>query len=223
LCFFPLNVTLTLLFFFLEANKTYNLHIQTPDNETIGAWFTLSDPFYQALAYPPLSSDSFIEKSLKKHPTILFLHGNAATRAMSKRVQQYQVFSSRLSCNVLAIDYRGFADSSGVPSEAGLIIDTRAAWDWLVNKGAKPKDILIVGHSLGTGVGGGFASVLSREKIEYRGLVLMSPFSSMESVIQTYHVLGLVPLIKPFTIFPFAMSTFVTLRSTGTGSSPITR
>jgi pimeloyl-ACP methyl ester carboxylesterase len=90
---------------------------------------------------------------VKKYPTILFLHGNGATRAFGYRVQHYKALSSRLSANVLAIDYRGFADSSGYPSEAGLTIDARSAFDWLMSQGAKSDDILIVGLSLGTGVG----------------------------------------------------------------------
>lgn len=104
------------------------------------------------------------------------------------------------------MDYRGFADSSGTPTEAGVVCDARAAWDWLVNKGAKTEDILIVGHSLGTGIGSRLAANLSDEGITYRGLVLMSPFSSIAEVLKTYHILGLVPLIKPLAIIPGATS-----------------
>ncbi|KAH9172620.1 hypothetical protein EDB89DRAFT_2069517 [Lactarius sanguifluus] len=50
---------------------------------------------------------------------------------MRIRVQQYLAFAARLRANVLAPDYRGFADSAGTPSEAGVVLDTHAAWDWL--------------------------------------------------------------------------------------------
>lgn len=65
--------------------------------------------------------------------------------------------------NVLAIDYRGFGDSEGYPTEPGLCMDAQAAWDWLIHSGAEPKDIVILGHSLGTGPAAKLASVLQDE------------------------------------------------------------
>ncbi|KAJ3922433.1 hypothetical protein F5877DRAFT_75326 [Lentinula edodes] len=73
-------------------------------------------------------------------------------------------FSSRLNANVLAVDFRGFADSTGSPSEEGLVRDARAAYEWLINSGAKEEDIIIMGHSLGTGVGARLAAQLSKEE-----------------------------------------------------------
>jgi len=75
---------------------------------------------------------------------------------------------------VLAIDYRGFADSTGTPSEPGLVIDARAAFDWLIAQGKNAEDILIIGHSLGTGVSGQLAVTLANEGIECKGMVLLS-------------------------------------------------
>lgn len=59
---------------------------------------------------------------------------------------------SPLGANVLTIDYRGFGDSGGNPTEEGLGRDARAAWNWLLDEGAKPSDIILMGQSLGTGV-----------------------------------------------------------------------
>jgi abhydrolase domain-containing protein 12 len=115
-----------------------------------------------------------IPVAVQQYPTILFLHGNAATRAFAARVQHYLTFSSRFSSNVLAIDYRGFGDSTGTPSEQGLIKDARAAWDWLARKGVSAHDVLIVGHSLGTGVGAALTKELGRDGITPKGLVLLS-------------------------------------------------
>lgn len=59
---------------------------------------------------------------------------------------------------MLAIDYRGFADSTGVPSQDGVVLDARTAWDWIAERielgGAGPahEQIILLGHSLGTGV-----------------------------------------------------------------------
>lgn len=134
----------------------------------------LSDPYYHSLPSIPGDPTLHIVPALQHSPVVLFLHGNAATRAFGARVRHYQAFTSRLGANVLAIDYRGFADSTGKPSEVGLVRDARAAFDWLVANGKQAQDILIIGHSLGTGVSGQFAVELASKGIECRGVVLLS-------------------------------------------------
>ncbi|KAJ7505569.1 Alpha/Beta hydrolase protein, partial [Mycena galericulata] len=189
----------------LAPNKTINLRVETADNESLGAWFVLSDALYQSLPAIPSRPVDYIATALKTHPTILFFHGNAATRAFNARIQHYTAFSSRLSANVLAIDYRGFGDSTGTPTEAGLARDARAAWNWLIRNGAAPEQILIVGHSLGTGVSALLGAELSDEGIHPRGVVLLSPFSSISKVLETYSFLGVLPLMRPLTMIPFAV------------------
>ncbi|KAI0292478.1 Alpha/Beta hydrolase protein [Multifurca ochricompacta] len=200
----------------LAPFKTHNVRIYTSDNETLGAWFTLADPFYLShkadlLTPTSSSSEEFIRSALHTHPTILFLHGNGGTRALRSRVQHYQAFAARLRANVLAPDYRGFGDSTGTPSEVGLTLDARAAWDWLRARGALPENILIVGNSLGTGVAVQFASGLEsegedgdkRSGEQPRGVVLLAPFSNIDTLLDTYYIMGIVPLLAPLRIFPY--------------------
>ncbi len=201
------------------ANRTANLKIRTSDDEMTGAWFVLSDPYYHSLSSIPSDPAEHIVPALQRSPVVLFLHGNAATRAFGARVRHYQAFTSRLGANVLAIDYRGFADSTGKPSEVGLVRDARAAFNWLVAHGKKAKDILIIGHSLGTGVSGQLAVELNNEGIECRGVVLLSvsrllyglageiftsvqPFASIAQVLDNYNLFGFIPLIKPISLIP---------------------
>lgn len=186
------------------AGKTVNLRLETSDNVSIGAWFILPNDYYQTLPFPPSSPASHVATTLQTHPTILFFHGNAATRAFRVRIGHYTAFSSRLGTNVLAIDYRGFGDSAGTPSEAGLARDARAAWNWLMDHGAKPENVLIVGHSLGTAVSALLAAELSGENIDYRGVVLLSPFSSIKTLLNTYSILGLFPVMRPISMIPGA-------------------
>ena len=82
---------------------------------------------------------------------------------MSQRVRYYTTYAHAFNANVLAIDYRGFGDSSGTPNKEGLVVDARAALDWVVEKGAKVEDVLIVGLSLGTGVVSALGADLERE------------------------------------------------------------
>jgi abhydrolase domain-containing protein 12 len=158
--------------------------INTPDNETIGAWFTFSDPYYHSLPSIPTDPAEHLIPALKHSPAILYLHGNAATRAFGSQIQHIKSFSSRLGANVLLIDYRGFGDSSGTPSEAGLVTDAKAAFDWLISHGKKAEDILIIGHSLGTGVAGQLGARFGKEGIECKGIVFLS-VSNISSMIAT--------------------------------------
>ena len=52
---------------------------------------------------------------------------------------------------VLALSYRGYPGSKGSPTETGIHMDARAAFDWLAARHDK-SEIVIHGHSLGTGV-----------------------------------------------------------------------
>ncbi|KAJ7718124.1 Alpha/Beta hydrolase protein [Mycena maculata] len=189
----------------LAPNKTINLRVETADNESLGAWFVLSDPFYHSLpTVPPSQPADYISTALKTYPTILLFHGNAGTRAFGARIRHYTAFSSRLSANVFAIDYRGYGDSTGTPTEPGLARDARAAWNWLIKNGAAPEQILIVGHSLGTGVSALLGAELSDEGISPRGVVLLSPFSSISKVLDTYRLFRVISLMKPLAMVPFA-------------------
>jgi abhydrolase domain-containing protein 12 len=193
--------------------------LTSSDNTTIGAWFIFSDLFYRTLPHPHLhthlgpgtiashssiqaTSSGHISEALRTTPTILFLHGNTGTRAHKLRTTLYSSMTARLGANILAIDYRGFGDSSGHPTVEGVGRDARAGFDYLVQGGAKPEDILIVGHSLGTAVAGLLASELGRENVHYRGVVLMSPFSSIRTLLDQYYLLGCLPLFKPLAKIP---------------------
>lgn len=83
---------------------------------------------------------------------ILILHGNAGNLATPGRPEHDRQLVG-LGLNLLALDYRGYGDSEGKPSEAGLYADARAAYDYLVNqRRISPERIVIYGHSLGSAV-----------------------------------------------------------------------
>lgn len=206
------------------ASRSLNVKIPTRDNLQLGAWIVLplptsSDPGSTHLSSAPTITD--ISTSLQSRPTVLLFHGNAATRAVPFRVQHCSTYASRFGANVIAIDYRGYGDSQGTPSEKGLISDARAAWDWAVGHGAKAEDVLLVGMSLGTGVVSGLgaelagegahiqlticvacAKLLSNPDIQPRGIILLAPFTSIKHLLNTYHLFGIVPVLQPLGMFP---------------------
>lgn len=185
-----------------------------------------SNKFYRNLPFPPSNTPqkNLIPVATRNNPTILFLHGNSGTRATPLRTALYTSYTSRLNSNVLAIDYRGFGDSEGLPTEDGVTLDARAGWDYLIKQGARAEDIIIVGHSLGTAVAGLLTAGLGRENIVPRGLVFMSvrmqshwgavlsetvcialqPFTSVRRLVDEYYLFGLFPLLKPLRLIPLA-------------------
>jgi len=77
----------------------------------------------------------------------------------------------------LAISYRGYPGSTGSPSEAGLVLDALAGFDWLTAHGVDAKTIIVYGWSLGSGVAAQLAGLRP-----VRALVLEAPFLSAEAI-----------------------------------------
>jgi uncharacterized protein len=98
--------------------------IKTSDGETIIGW------------YIPAKADK---------PTILFFPGNAGH--LPWLLDRYQNAHAE-GLGILAVAYRGYSGSTGVPSEEGLHRDAQAAHDWLKAR-VKPDDIIIHGVALG--------------------------------------------------------------------------
>ncbi len=102
--------------------------------------------------------------------TVLFCHGNAGN--ISHRLDTANIFNE-LGINCLLFDYRGYGNSQGKPTEEGTYLDAEAAWNWLIERGIGPEQIIIFGRSLG----GSIASHLA-VKVHPSGLVLESNFTS---------------------------------------------
>lgn len=170
----------------LKAGRVRSFTTLTSDGVRIAAWHLLPDRI--AAASTSSSDDDWFDRALCERPTLLcgccdaceasgvchiFLtwpgscvhadfHGNAMNRAAPFRIQSYAQFTA-LNVNVVAIDYRGFGDSQGTPSEEGVQRDARAAYRWIRNRqrqaghnvdgpDAVLPAIFIAGQSLGTGV-----------------------------------------------------------------------
>jgi fermentation-respiration switch protein FrsA (DUF1100 family) len=82
--------------------------------------------------------------------TLLYCHGSSGSLA---HLVEVLAGLQQLRVNLFAFDYRGYGESTGEPSEAGLFRDARAAWDHLVEGlGVPPAEIILFGHSLGGAV-----------------------------------------------------------------------
>ena len=83
---------------------------------------------------------------------LLICHGNAGNLSDAGRPEHYAGLRA-LGLNLLAFDYRGYGESGGAPSEAGLYRDAEAAYGYLRDTlGVSPARIILFGHSLGSAV-----------------------------------------------------------------------
>jgi hypothetical protein len=106
---------------------------------------------------------------------LLWFHGNAENLGYGL---ERLLFYSRLAVNVFAVDYRGYGKSEGSPNEAGVYRDADAAYDYLVQeRHIQPKNIILMGHSLGGAVAIDLAS-----RRECGGLIVQSSFTSAKAM-----------------------------------------
>ncbi|MCH8550466.1 MAG: alpha/beta hydrolase [Natronospirillum sp.] len=132
-----------------------DLELHTADGETLHAWW--------------LPHDS-------PRGTVLFFHGNAGN--ISHRLDSLRIFHD-LGQQVLIIDYRGYGQSTGSPSEEGLYEDARTAWQWLQEEqGLDSSEITLFGRSLGAAVAAWLGADLGEESSP-GGVILESAFTSV--------------------------------------------
>ena len=129
------------------------LRLETEDGENLVAW-----------SIPPAAD----------RPLILYFHGNAG--GLDLRVERFRAMA-KAGMGVLAIEYRGYAGSTGSPSERGLKLDGEAAYAAAIASGVKPERIVALGELLGSGVA---VSIAARHNVG--ALVLDSPYSSIADV-----------------------------------------
>lgn len=125
---------------------------------------------------------------------------NSGTVAQGWRTDTYRalVDGGTDNMHILSFDYRGFGHSSGVPSEAGILIDGIAAVNWAMGvANIPPERILIFGQSLGTYVASAVAEHFARQEIEFAGLVLVAGFTDLPTLLSSYAIAGYIPILAP--------------------------
>jgi fermentation-respiration switch protein FrsA (DUF1100 family) len=137
-----------------EAGLTafQDLVLTTPDGERLVAWWK-----------PPQPGKALI----------LYFHGNGGSLWNGRLRAQALTASGR---GLLMVSYRGYSGSTGSPTETGLHIDARTAYDW-VRQSYQASRLVAYGESLGTGV----AVRLASEQ-PLAGLILDAPYTSTAEV-----------------------------------------
>ena len=111
---------------------------------------------------------------------ILYLHGSGGNVGVRGYNEAWAKFR-RLGLGVLAVDYRGFGESGGRPSEAGLYRDATAAYAYLTGRlGVPASRIVIYGYSLGTAVAIDLATRVPAAGLIVEGALLSVPARAAE-------------------------------------------
>ncbi len=153
-----------------------------------------------------LTLDGWWVPAERARATLLFFHGNAGN--ISHRLASIRQFH-RLGLSVLIVDYRGYGESEGRPSEAGTARDARAAWRWLIEeRGLAPGEIVLFGRSLGAGVAAELAAALEPEATP-GALILESAFRSVPKLGQRLY--PFLP-VRWLSRFDYDVETYVTQR-----------
>jgi uncharacterized protein len=106
-------------------------------------------------------------------PVVIYFQGNGG--GLNLRADRFRRLTDD-GTGLVALNYRGYGGSSGRPSEAGLIADAVAAYDFAAARYPVER-IVLWGESLGTGV----AVALAAERPVGR-VLLESPFTSAVDV-----------------------------------------
>lgn len=107
--------------------------------------------------------------------TLLWCHGNAGN--ISHRLENLRRLVDRLGLGVLLFDYRGYGQSEGEPSEAGVYRDARAFRGWLARTLPPGWPVVYFGRSLGAAVAAHLAA-----NDPPAALVLETPFTSVPAL-----------------------------------------
>jgi hypothetical protein len=141
-----------------HANRAFReITVRTADGIDLKAW------------YAPATSKPF---------TFVFFHGNGDSLYTAPPVADPYIAAGY---GFLLAEYRGYSGLPGKPTETGLYADARAYIKGLMAQGVKSENMILFGHSLGTGV-----AVEMAGEFPVGGVMLLAPFLSIPDVAQVH-------------------------------------
>ncbi|XP_060150791.1 protein ABHD12B [Globicephala melas] len=182
----------------LKIPHTVSFYIKGEPRVILGTWHTVSSCRWGEDAKG--KGRSCYEAALHDgNPIIVYLHGSAEHKAAPHRLELVKVLSDS-GFHVLSVDYGGFGDSTGKPTEDGLTADAVCVYEWTeARNGTTP--VCLWGHSLGTGVATNAAKVLEEKGFPVDAIILEAPFTNIWVASINY------PLLKIYWKLPGFLST----------------
>ncbi|KAM5241846.1 protein ABHD12B isoform 2-T3 [Hipposideros larvatus] len=183
----------------LKIPHTVNFYIKVEPGVILGIWHTV--PSFRGEDAKGKDRCWYEAALHDGNPIIVYLHGSAEHRAASHRLKLVKVLSDG-GFHILSVDYRGFGDSTGTPTEEGLTVDAIYVYEWTkARSGNTP--VCLWGHSLGTGVVTNAARVLEEKGSPVDAIVLEAPFTNMWDASINY------PLLKIYRKLPRFLCTLM--------------
>ena len=131
------------------------------------------------------TSDGLILSALFKNPTsintktLVVFHGNAGH--IGHRVEKFTPFLDE-GYGLLLVEYRGYGENPGKPTEDGFYKDGVAALEFLSKQNISKQKTILYGESLGCGL----AVKLSTEN-KYHSTILEAPYTSIADVASRHY------------------------------------
>ncbi|RGP60940.1 monoacylglycerol lipase abhd12 [Fusarium sporotrichioides] len=191
-------------------------YIPTVDGIKLHSWHVLPLATYEAhqqqlVAQGPEAGlienfeDTLNFHLLKENPNsrlVLYFHGTSGTMASGWRPDSYRSLYSAdpINTHVLTFDYRGYGESTGSPSENGIITDAVTVANWAIHTaGIPPERIVIFGQSLGSAVAIALVNELAQKEpsVHFAGLVVTATFADIPQLSATYRIGGFLPVLSP--------------------------
>ncbi len=104
-------------------------------------------------------------------PLVFYFGGNA------EEVSELGGLFARLDAVTVLVNYRGYGTSDGKPTAAGLIDDAAAVVGEMRGRLGSDRPVILFGRSLGSGI-----AALATRSSDVDGVILMSPYRSIESI-----------------------------------------
>ncbi|KAG6146343.1 hypothetical protein E4U28_000743 [Claviceps purpurea] len=182
-----------------EKNQVAPFYLHTPDGNWIYAWHVLPLPLYH-------KHEAQIVKGASSEVAPRDITATKSFNLLKSDPNAKLILYYTSSYHVIAIDYRGFGHSTGVPSEQGLIQDAETLVEWATKVAGIPASrIVLFGHSLGTAVATGVAERCTTRGIDFAGIVLVSGFSDLSNLLIGYRISGIFPIMGPLIAWPSAV------------------
>ncbi|KAJ3218012.1 hypothetical protein HK099_005278 [Clydaea vesicula] len=189
-----------------RENSVSHFYFNTSDKVTLSGWHVKPRKFEKIFlknVKSEVKADGSLELNYSELPNAkrvcIYFHGNAG----DIKSLGFKKITALEGTHLFTIDYRGFGLSSKkeTPSEKGLELDAVAIFTYLTKDlNVDPKKIILIGHSLGSGVATNLAKLLTETQHEYGGLVLVSGYSSVPEASLTYPI---IPVLLPLNNFDF--------------------
>ncbi|KAL5119544.1 hypothetical protein ACEQ8H_002609 [Pleosporales sp. CAS-2024a] len=163
---------------------------------------------------------------------VVNFHGNAEHVAQGYRPSTYRSISGIPNTHLLTCDYRGFGLSTltnppHIPTETGIITDAISLLDYVSTALHHPTSrTVLLGQSLGTAVTAATALYYADPSSvhlppdlvapasppppnhPFAAIILVAPFPDLPSLLHTYRIAGILPILRPLRGYPRILSFF---------------